>query len=139
QAESQGGRIIGEGCHFIDCMQFMTGARPTSVYAAAIRSSNIQVRNADNVSITIHFADGSLGTVLYLANGDPSVPKGYFEVFGGGLTAIMNNFSQVSFARGRKTKVEKYSGDKGHAEEVAQTIAAMRGGKPMPISFESLY
>jgi len=139
QAESQGGRIIGEGCHFIDCMQFMTGARPTSVYAAAIRSSNIQVRNADNVSITIHFSDGSLGTVLYLANGDPSVPKEYFEVFGGGLTAIMNNFSQVSFARGRKTKVEKYSGDKGHAEEVAQTIAAMKNGKPMPISFESLY
>ena len=79
QAESQGGRIIGEGCHFVDCMQFMTGgARPVSVYAAAIGSQNTQVKNADSVSITIRFDDGSVGTVHYLANGDPSVPKEYF-------------------------------------------------------------
>lgn len=140
QAPAQGGRIIGEGCHFIDCMQFMTGgARPISVYAAAIGSSNTQVRNADNVSITIRFSDGSIGTLLYLANGDPSVPKEYFEVFGAGMTAIMQNFATVAISRGRKTKVEKYNGDKGHSEEVAQTIGAMKSGGPMPISFQSLH
>jgi len=139
QAESQRGRIIGEGCHFIDCMQFMTGARPTSVHAAAIGSENRTVRNADSVSITIRFSDGSIGTLMYLANGDPSVPKEYFEVFGGGRTAIMNNFQDVMLARGRKRKVDKFNGDKGHAEEVRQTLAAMKEGTPMPISFQSLY
>lgn len=139
QAESQGGRIIGEGCHFIDCMQFLTGARPTSVYAAAIGSQNAQVRNADSVSITIRFSDGSVGTLLYLANGDPSIPKEFMEVHGAGRSAIMDNFRQVTLARGRKSKVEKLDGDKGHAEEVQQTLAAMKEGKPMPISFESLY
>ncbi|MEO5928944.1 MAG: bi-domain-containing oxidoreductase [Candidatus Kapaibacterium sp.] len=139
QAESQGGRIIGEGCHFIDCMQFMTGARPVSVYAAAIGSRNEQVRNADSVSITIRFSDGSVGTVHYLANGDPSVPKEYFEVFGGGGTAIMNNFRDLTLSSGRKTKVEKFNGDKGHSEEVKRTIESMKSGAPMPISFESLY
>ncbi|MDB5034301.1 MAG: Alcohol dehydrogenase, zinc-binding protein [Chlorobi bacterium] len=139
QAEAQGGRIIGEGCHFIDCMQFMTGARPVSVYAAAIGSRNQQVRNADSVSITIRFSDGSVGTVHYLANGDPSVPKEYFEVFGGGGTAIMNNFRELVLSSGRKTRVEKFNGDKGHSEEVKQTIEAMKSGAPMPISFESLH
>ncbi|MBL7989155.1 MAG: bi-domain-containing oxidoreductase [Chlorobi bacterium] len=140
QAPAQGGRIIGEGCHFIDSMQFMAGgARPVSVHAAAIGSDNTQVRNADNVAITIRFSDGSIGTLLYLANGDPSVSKEYFEVFGGGMTAIMQNFATVATSRGRKTKVEKYNGDKGHSQEVAQTIAAMKSGGPMPISFQSLH
>jgi polar amino acid transport system substrate-binding protein len=139
QGEEQGGRIIGEGCHFIDCMQFMTGARPVSVYAAAIGSQNERQRNADSVSITIRFSDGSVGTLLYLANGDPSIPKEYFEVFGGGRTAIMDNFREVTLAQGRKTKSEKFSGDKGHTAEVKTTLTAMKDGKPMPIGFESLH
>jgi len=139
QGESQGGRIIGEGCHFIDCMQFMCGARPVSVYAAAIGAQNQRTRNADSVSVTIRFSDGSVGTLLYLANGDPSIPKEYFEVFGGGRTAIMTNFRDVVLAQGKKTKVEKFGGDKGHSEEMRRTLAAMQSGAPMPISFESLH
>ncbi len=139
QAESQRGRIIGEGCHFIDCMQFLTGARPLSVYAAAIGSSNEMTRNADSVSITIRFSDGSVGTLVYLANGDPSIPKEYFEVFGGGRSAIMNNFRDLTLAQGRKTKVDKFNGDKGHAEEVKLTLQAMKSGGAMPIDFQSLY
>jgi polar amino acid transport system substrate-binding protein len=138
QAASQGGRIIGEGCHFIDSMQYMCGARPVSIYAASIGSDNAQVRNADSVSITIRFSDGSVGTLLYLANGDPSVAKEYFEVFSGGRTAIMHNFKSLTLARGRKQTVSKFNGDKGHADEVKQTIEAMKSGTPMPISFESL-
>lgn len=139
QAESQGGRIIGEGCHFIDCMQYLTGARPVSVYAAAIGSVNAAVRNADSVSITVRFSDGSVGTLVYLANGDPSVPKEYFEVFGGGSTAIMDNFRTVMLAAGRKSRTVKFNGDKGHTAEVNATLAAMKSGGPMPIAFESLY
>ncbi|MBC8145367.1 MAG: bi-domain-containing oxidoreductase [bacterium] len=138
QAESQGGRIIGEGCHFIDSMQFMTDARPVSVYAAAIGSQNAQVKNADSVAITIRFDDGSVGTLMYLANGDPSVAKEYFEVFGGNRTAIMENFSRVVLSRERKRKELKFDGDKGHASEVALTLEAMKNGTPMPIPFQSL-
>jgi polar amino acid transport system substrate-binding protein len=139
QAESQGGRIIGEGCHFIDTMQFMCGARPVSVYAASIGSANMTVRNHDSVSITVRFSDGSVGTLLYLANGDPSIPKEYVEVSGGGRMAIMNNFKEVTLARDRKTKLRKFNGEKGHAEEVEATLAAMKNGTPMPIGFESLH
>jgi hypothetical protein len=96
------------------------------------------VRNADSAAITIRFSDGSVGTLLYLANGDPSIAKEYFEVFGGGRTAIMHNFRSLSLAAGRKTSTTKFNGDKGHADEVKQTIDAMKNGTPMPIPFESL-
>lgn len=138
QAEAQGGRIIGEGCHFIDCMQFMSDARPVSVYAASIGSDNTQVRNADSVSITVRFDDGSVGTLVYLANGDGSIPKEYFEVHGGGRSAVMNNFKSVRLAVGNKSSEKRFNGAKGHAEEVAATIEAMKTGEPMPISFQSL-
>jgi len=139
QLEAQGGRIVGEGCHFIDTMQYLTGgARPVSVYAAAIGSPNVRARNADSVSITVRFSDGSVGTLLYLANGDASIPKEHIEVFGGGSTAIMDNFRKVTTARGRKVSTVSFNGDKGHAEEVRMTLDAMKTGAPMPIDYESL-
>lgn len=139
QRPEQGGRIIGEGCHFIDTMQFLTGARPVTVQAAAIRSENVEVRNADTVSITITFDNGSVGTLLYYANGAKSIAKEYCEVYGAGRTGIMDDFRRVTLASGTKSSVQKFDGSKGHREEVEATIQAMRGGGPMPISFQSLY
>lgn len=139
QRPEQGGRIIGEGCHFIDTMQFLTGARPVSVQAAAIRSENIEVKNADTVSITITFDNGSIGTLLYYANGAKAIPKEYCEVFGGGRTGIMDDFRRVTLASGTKSTLKKFDGSKGHREEVVATVEAMRSGGPMPISFQSIY
>ncbi len=139
QRPEQGGRIIGEGCHFIDTMQFLTGARPVSVQAAAIRSENVEVKNADTVSITITFDNGSIGTLLYYANGAKAIPKEYCEVFGGGRTGIMDDFRRVTLASGTKSTLKKFDGSKGHREEVVATVEAMRSGGPMPISFQSIY
>lgn len=139
QRPEQGGRIIGEGCHFIDTMQFLTGARPVGVQAAAIRSENVEVRNADTVSITITFDNGSVGTLLYYANGAKSIPKEYCEVYGAGRTAVMDDFRRVTLASGTKSTVKKFDGSKGHREEVQATIEAMQTGAPLPISFQSLY
>ena len=139
QRPEQGGRIIGEGCHFIDTMQFLTGARPVTVEARAIRSGNVEVRNADIVTITITFDDGSIGTLHYFANGAKAIPKEYCEVYGGGRTAIMDDFRRVTLASGKKSSVKKFDGSKGHREEVIATISAMRSGGPMPIGFQSLY
>jgi polar amino acid transport system substrate-binding protein len=139
QDPSQGGRIIGEGCHFIDVMQFLTGARPVKVYADAIRSANSKVNDADNCSITISFSDGSLGILQYLANGDSSVPKEYCEVYGGGRTAIMNNFKSVEMFNGGKQIRKTFDGKKGHTEEVHHFIEAVSGKVPHVLTFESLY
>ncbi len=138
QLPGQGGRIIGEGCHFIDCMSYLCKGLPVSVFAQSIASQNAQVTDADNVAITVQFDNGSLGTLIYTANGDKGLAKEYCEVFGGGCTAIMDNFSSVSFFANGKRNVQKYDGGKGHTEEVQAFIKNLNGKSEQTISFESL-
>jgi polar amino acid transport system substrate-binding protein len=138
QQPGQGGRIIGEGCHFVDCMIYLTDSRPVSVYAESISSENSNVTDADNVTITIKFSNGSIGTLIYLTNGDKAVAKEYCEVSGGGQSAIMNNFVDVAFFKNGKKKIQKYKGDKGHADEVSAFINTLSGKEESIIEFDSL-
>lgn len=136
QADSQGGRILGEMCHFVDTLQFLCGATPVSVYAAGVGDRSARY-NTDNVSVEITFDDGSVGTILYLANGAPAMAKEYLEVFGGGRSAEMDNFKSLRLYNGRKTEKKSYSGDKGHAAEVEATVQAVKTGES-PIALASL-
>ena len=65
-----GGRIVGEVCHFIDLMQFFTGAPPVSVFAESVSAKSPKIVDADSVFITLRFADGSNGVIAYLSEGD---------------------------------------------------------------------
>ncbi|MCX6153937.1 MAG: bi-domain-containing oxidoreductase [Candidatus Kapabacteria bacterium] len=137
--EGQRGRIIGEACHFIDCMCFLTDSKPIKIYAENISSSNIEASDYENTFITIKFADGSSGSIAYLSNGDSSVPKEYFEVFSARKTAIMNDFRTLDLFSGGKCIRKKFDGKKGHTEEVQATVKAIYEGKPMPIDFNIIY
>lgn len=139
QDKSNGGRIIGEVCHFIDALQFFTNSEPLRVYAECIASNNVQITNEDNVNITIAFKDGSLGTISYLANGDASLPKEYLEIFGENSIAIMDNFKVLRLMRNRKSKIKKFNGDKGHTNEIRSFINSIKDDKESPISFYSMY
>lgn len=133
---NQGGRIIGEVCHFIDCMVYLASALPVKVYAEPISSFNGALGVQDNVVITIRFADGSNGCVQYLANCDSAVPKEYFEAHGSRSSAIMNNFTTLELARAGKLKKYSFDGKKGHSEEVIATINAFKRSSEFPISFD---
>jgi predicted dehydrogenase/threonine dehydrogenase-like Zn-dependent dehydrogenase len=137
QHPDQGGRFIGEGGHFIDVMQFLCGALPTSVHAVA-PPDDAHRYNHDNLVVSISFADGSVGTIHYLANGASAVEKEYLEVFGDSKTARMWNFKKLECAVGRKKTSTSFSGDKGHAAEMKALISAFESGTGSPISLESL-
>ena len=136
--EQGGGRVIGEACHFIDTMCYLTGAVPVKVYAECISSDNDSVFNHDNVVITIKFSDGSVGSLQYFANGDSSLPKEYCEVHCEASSAIMDNFEMVRFYRNSKQTKKSYNGKKGHNEEVFATIKSMKEGKSFPIEYETI-
>ncbi|MGA2296882.1 MAG: bi-domain-containing oxidoreductase [FCB group bacterium] len=138
QQEKNGGRIIGEVCHFIDCMVYLTKSLPVKVYAESISSNNSETKNHDNVIITIKFSDGSVGVVEYLANGDSALPKEYCEVFCENSTALMNNFQSVELMRVSKVKKISLDGKKGHNEEVIITINAVKKGENMPIPYNQI-
>jgi predicted dehydrogenase/threonine dehydrogenase-like Zn-dependent dehydrogenase len=131
------GRIIGEMCHFIDLMQFFTNSEPVRVYADCIQVNNEKIKTDDNISIVIKFKNGSIGNLIYVANGDKSLPKEYIEIFCAGKTAVINNFQNGLFYSNNKSKKLKSNG-KGHQQEVQGFLSALNDGKESPISFRSM-
>ncbi|MHB8078578.1 MAG: bi-domain-containing oxidoreductase [Candidatus Krumholzibacteriia bacterium] len=133
--EAGGGRIVGEVCHFIDLMQFMCGAEPTAVSAMCIETANRKLKADDNVVINLRFADGSVGSIGYFAEGAKSMPKEQFEVLGAGRSGVIDNFQQVRLWSGRGSRRLRCGG-KGHADEVKAFLDAIGTGQA-PISCSS--
>jgi predicted dehydrogenase/threonine dehydrogenase-like Zn-dependent dehydrogenase len=136
QNSRNGGRIIGEACHFLDWMRYIVGKNIVGVYAKAIPDGALY--NRDNVVIVVSFADGSVGNILYLANGDKSLPKEYYEVFCEGAVARLDDYRSLELFRGGKRQHIKCNRDKGHKRELELTINAMHEGLAAPIAFEDL-
>ncbi|HSL47327.1 MAG TPA: bi-domain-containing oxidoreductase [Anaerolineales bacterium] len=131
-----GGRIIGEGCHFVDFITFLVGAVPISVTAHAL-PDNGKYRE-DNVSMAFTFADGSIGIVDYLANGDKSFPKERVEVFCGGQIAVLDDFVSLQTMKDGKKKETKGTQNKGWVDEWKVFTKAIRDGGAPPIVYEQL-
>ncbi|MFZ5911691.1 MAG: bi-domain-containing oxidoreductase [Chloroflexota bacterium] len=131
-----GGRIIGEGCHFIDFITFLVGAAPVNVSAVALPDGGKY--HEDNVSMTFTFPDGSVGVVDYLANGDKSFPKERVEVFCSGAIAILDDFRKLETVRDGKRKEERTAQDKGWVREWEAFARTIRAGGPPPIPYEQL-
>ena len=129
-----GGRILGEVCHFMDYLIFVTGAMPVSVFATALPSA---VNPPDSVAVTVTFDNGSIGTINYIAEGDKSFSKERVEVYGAGLVAALDDFRSLELVHnGRRTTTKSLlRQDKGHAGEWRTFGDAIRkgGNSPTPI------
>lgn len=133
-----GGRLVGEGCHFIDTLTFLVGKPPCSVTANALLDSGHY--SEDNVLLTFDFPDGSLGTLAYLANGDKAFPKERLEVFCGGKVAVLDDFRVLELVqRGKRVRLRsRLRQDKGHyAEWQAFCDSILQNSSP-PIPYDHL-
>ncbi len=133
-----GGRIVGEVCHFVDFLSFLMDAPPVEVETHAL--SNPGRYSNDNIVCSLRFADGSLGSIQYLANGDKSYSKERIEVFGGGSVAVLEDFRRLELARGGKKKVFRslLRQDKGHRGEWQAFVTAIQTGAQSPIAFSEI-
>jgi predicted dehydrogenase len=133
-----GGRIIGEGCHFVDLLTYLAGQPPVSVQAQALPDCGRY--RQDNVVITLRFSDGSLGVVEYLANGDKSVAKERLEVFCAGAVATLDDFRSLEWVReGKRERIASRLGqDKGHRGLWEAFLQAVKRGGPPPIAYSEL-
>jgi len=136
--EQGGGRILGEVCHFVDFLTFLAGALPVEVQTRNL--TGLESHCDDNVIISLQFANGSQGTISYLANGDRSYSKERVEVFGGGAVAVLEDFRRLELVRhGRKqTFRSRFRQDKGHRGELEAFARAVRGGGEPPIPFDEI-
>ena len=134
-----GGRIIGEVCHFVDLMHFLTGALVTRVYAEAIASRNQEIVDEDNVFITLRFADGSNGSIAYLSEGDKAMPKERVEIFSEGKSFVLDDFrGATAYRSGREESTRPRRQDKGQREETRAVCEMVLQARPAPIALEDL-
>ena len=136
--ETGGGRIIGEACHFIDLLRFLTGV-PVTHYTATFMGQQSGMVTRDKVSISLSFSDGSFGTVHYLANGNKSFPKERLEVFCAGRVLQLDNFRKLrGFGWPGFKKMNLRRQDKGQKACAAAFLDAIREGAGTPIPFEEI-
>jgi predicted dehydrogenase/threonine dehydrogenase-like Zn-dependent dehydrogenase len=128
--EQGGGRILGEVCHFVDLLMFLAGSPIIEVEARALAAGSRY--SGDNVLVSLRFTNGSEGTISYLANGDRSFSKERIEVFGGGTTAVVDDFRRLELVRnGRKETVNsRWRQDKGHRAEWEAFTQSVRRSVP---------
>lgn len=138
--EVGGGRIIGEACHFIDLMRFLAGAEIVSIQARSMGAADGIAVIEDKASITLGFADGSVGTVHYFANGSNSFPKERVEVFSAGRVLQLDNFRKLrGFGWPGFKKMNLWQQDKGQKACVAAFLESIEKGLPCPISPDEVF
>ncbi|MEM7082639.1 MAG: bi-domain-containing oxidoreductase [Pseudomonadota bacterium] len=134
-----GGRMIGEGCHFIDLASALCESNVTSVHAFATAKANKSALLNDNLTVSLSLANGSIANIVYTADGSPALPKEYVEVHGGGRSAIIRDFKEAElYFADRKTINEKLgSQDKGQQAMLRAWIDGLKSGEPC-VTYECL-
>ncbi len=131
-----GGRIVGEVCHFVDFLTYLCGATPVGVHAVALPDPH-HLKDTLNISLT--FANGSIGTISYLANGSKALAKERVEVHGGGLSAVLDDFRKLTLFKGGARQEKKLlTQDKGQKNMVRDFIGAARNGGMPPIALQDI-
>ena len=134
-AEMGGGRIIGEACHFIDLLRFLAGVPITGWQRMTMDSAT-----QDTVTLQLSFADGSIGTVHYFANGSKAFPKERLEVFAAGRVLQLDNFRKLtSFGWPGFTKMNLWRQDKGQKACASAFVDAVSKGGSAPIPAEEVF
>ncbi len=129
-----GGRLIGEACHFIDLLRHLANSPITTFDRVSLTSPA-----GDTFTLQLAFADGSIGSVHYFANGSRSFPKERLEVFCAGRVLQLDNFRRLrgyGWPGFRKMTLRRL--DKGHCASASAFIRAIASGGPAPIPFDEL-
>jgi predicted dehydrogenase/threonine dehydrogenase-like Zn-dependent dehydrogenase len=134
--EIGGGRLLGEGCHFVDLIVDLVEATPLAVMASARHRDDEPLQSAQDFSVSIRFDDGSLGVLVYGTAGAPTVGKEHIEAHRGNRSARIDNFRTLRLWSGGRARVRRSRGqDKGHSDEVKRFAAVVRGeAAPPPVA-----
>jgi len=127
-----GGRVIGEACHFIDLACALAGADPIEVHAMAAAKPNTALLLNDCVVVSLRFANGSVASVTYTSSGSKAQAKERVEVFGGGRSAVIDDFRAATLHEGDTgtREVKLRAQDKGQRAMLTGWIDGLRSGRP---------
>lgn len=123
----QGGRLIGEVCHFVDTCSAIVGLDAHSARVISYGRGETLLR--ENLIATLQYADGSMASIAYLADGHLSLEKERVEIIGRGHVAVIEDFGRWTLD-GTETRLP--AKDKGHRAEVAAFRSAVQDGARLP-------
>ncbi|HET9234211.1 MAG TPA: bi-domain-containing oxidoreductase, partial [Candidatus Eisenbacteria bacterium] len=129
-----GGRLVGEGCHFIDLACHVAGTSPLSIEARSLETHAGTPPQSFHIEIV--FPNATAG-IEYIASGDSSLAKERIEIHRSGTSIVIDDFRSATLYRSGKRTQKKWPGrDKGHRAEVRAFLEAVRTGSPTPIPEE---
>ncbi len=131
-----GGRIIGEACHFIDLLTFLTGSKVKAVCMSGLENSPQE--NSDNAIIIVKYENGSQGVINYFANGNKGYSKERLEVYSSGKVMILDNFRELRGYGFKNFKQLKTKLDKGHNEQFKLLTESLKNGAGALIPFDQI-
>ena len=125
-----GGRIIGEACHFIDLITYLTASRVVAVCMNAMGQN--PAATSDSASILLKYENGSTGVINYFSNGSKSYAKERVEVYSQERTLVLDNFRTLQGYGFRDFSEMSSAQDKGHKNQFKCLIESIqRGGAPI--------
>ena len=127
--EEGGGRLLGEGCHFVDFACWLVGGLPEHVSATLVADPGRPLAAAQSFTIVLDFADGSLATIAYTVCGSDRVGKEHVEAHAGGRTAVLDDFRAVELVGSGRTRRQRgRARDKGHTAQLIALRRRLEGG-----------
>lgn len=118
ELDDGGGRLIGEGCHFVDFACWMVDSLPSRVRCTVAPDATEPLAAAQRFVVTLLFNDGSLATIVYVTGGAGRLGKEYIEVHGGGCSAVLEDFQRLRLHAGRGARFRSHRQEKGHREQM---------------------
>lgn len=131
-----GGRIVGEACHFIDLISYLTGSKVVSVCMNSMGENPDE--NTDNATILLKYENGSTGVINYFSNGSKSYSKERIEVYSQEKTLILDNFKKLEGYGFKGFSSLKTTLDKGHKTQFELLNNSLREGGKAIIPFEEI-
>jgi len=144
--EVGGGRIVGELCHAFDFLNWISGSSVKALDAVSIDSENPDVLSESNLSVSLSYSDGSIGSLTYSEQGNLSMPKERIEIICENKIAVIEEFDTL-ILNGKRTRFKQ---DKGYEKHYDELIKALDGKKAclvgidralstMQLSFQTLH
>jgi len=125
--ESGGGRLLGEGCHFVDLALRLLGGQPQEVSCMGAPVPGRPVQSWDDFVINLKTDHGGVASISYSGGGGLGLAKESIEIFGGGVSAVIDDFRKLTFYEDGKSKVTTGTQDKGQNRQMQRFIRGCQG------------
>ena len=132
-----GGRILGEVCHFIDLVNYLTGSEVTQVKVVHVPLNNTTIKSEDNLSILLSYKNGSMGVITYVSFGGKDLPKELLEVFINNSSLVIDDFTGLKMYNTGEKDIKLPDTDKGHAIEIEEFAKLLKGEPSLIMPFET--